>query len=61
MADYIRDLRPAKWGSMINLRCKKILNGPSGLFSNSGRAGFAGDGCCGVGTSALYERQLHAG
>jgi hypothetical protein len=21
MADYIRDLRPAKWGSMINLRC----------------------------------------
>jgi hypothetical protein len=22
MADYIRDLRPAKWGSMINLRCK---------------------------------------
>jgi len=23
MADYIRDLRPAKWASMINLRCKK--------------------------------------
>ena len=23
MADYIRDLRPAKWGSMINLRCKQ--------------------------------------
>src|SRR5262249_28748447 len=23
LTDYIRDLRPAKWGSMINLRCKK--------------------------------------
>jgi hypothetical protein len=24
MADYIRDLRPMKWGSMINLRCKNL-------------------------------------
>jgi hypothetical protein len=22
--DYSRDLRPAKWGSMINLRCKNL-------------------------------------
>ena len=37
MADYIRDLRPAKWGSTINLRSLCAL-GLGWLFSNSGRA-----------------------
>jgi hypothetical protein len=40
--DYIRDLRPAKWVSMINLHRKKsrtvLVRFGSWLFSNSGRA-----------------------
>src|SRR5262249_19288180 len=31
LADYIRDLRPAKWGSMINLRCKHLGSPMSAL------------------------------
>jgi hypothetical protein len=51
--NYSRDLRPAKWASMINLRCKKswtvLVRFGSWLFSNSGRAlALPGDGCCGA-------------
>jgi hypothetical protein len=31
MADYIRDLRPAKWGSMINLRSKNPERSMTGM------------------------------
>jgi hypothetical protein len=37
LTDYIRDLRPAKWGSMINLRSLSALS-LGWLFSSSGRA-----------------------
>jgi hypothetical protein len=54
--DYSRDLRPAKWDSMINLRCKKSR---SWLFSNSGRAlALPATDAAVFGTSALYGRQL---
>jgi hypothetical protein len=49
MADYIRDLRPAKWGSMTNLGVG---------CSNSGRAlALPATDAAVVGTSALCGRQ----
>ena len=59
MVDYIRDLRQAKWDSMIN------LNGPYPLWilaiSNSGRAlALPATDAAVLGTCALYGCQLHA-
>jgi hypothetical protein len=52
MADYIRDLRPAKWGSMINLRCR------IGLRPALGEVPARGSGC---GASGGRERQSRLG
>jgi hypothetical protein len=36
MMDYIRDLRSAKWGSMINLRCKNLETPMSAMGQKMG-------------------------
>src|SRR5262249_42723234 len=46
--DYSRDLRSAKWGSMINLRSLSALSLGWPFSKLPARPGFAGDGCCGA-------------
>jgi hypothetical protein len=54
MADYIRDLRPAKWASMINLRSLSAL----GLGCSLIPGARSGADAAVLGTSALYGHQF---
>jgi hypothetical protein len=54
--DYSRDLRSAKWASMINFAV--LVRFGSWLFSNSGRAlALSATDVAVLGTSALYGRR----
>ena len=47
LTDYIRDLRPAKWGSMINLRCLSALGDCFPLRASSPRTTVTAPRHCG--------------